>query len=192
MNILTKKALSGDLKSLDEVFKFLEKYNVPIAKYAMYAILYQYVMNNVLELGKYCSECGGKCCKTGLPIPVYNFDYKELKIRLSSKDLSNFKRANGFYVLSRPCPFQEGWLCKIHEFKPYACMSYPFATEDEQKDVIINYKDGIPDFRVPDFCIAGKKVKEFLDNIVKELRQNIKREPTPREILEYIIKTIVR
>ncbi|BFH72809.1 YkgJ family cysteine cluster protein [Sulfurisphaera javensis] len=189
INVLVKKALKGDIKSLEEVFNFLEKFNVPITKYAMYSIIYQYVMNNVLDLGKYCEECGGKCCKSGLPVPVYNFDYKELKNRLSKEQLNNFRRVNGFYILSRPCPFQEGWLCKIHQYKPYACMSYPFATEDEQKEIIDSYKDGIPDFKVPDFCIAGKKVKEFMSNKVDELRKKLGRDPTPRELLREIVKS---
>lgn len=192
INLITKKALQGDLKSLNELFSFLEKYNAPIARYAMYAILYQVVMNNYLDLGKYCEECGGKCCKSGLPIPVYEFDYKELKVRLKQEELKNFRKVNGIYTLSRPCPFQKGWLCTIHTFKPYACMSYPFATEDEQKDVIDSYKSGIPNFKVPDFCIAGKKVKEFMDGIVNDFKNKVGREPSPRELLEEVLKRVKR
>ncbi|BAB67517.1 YkgJ family cysteine cluster protein [Sulfurisphaera tokodaii] len=187
IHMLTKNALRGDIKSLEALFDFLEKFNAPISKFAMYSILYQVIMNNFLNLGKYCEECGGKCCKIGLPVPVYHFDYKELKARLSKDELKNLRKHNGFYTLSRPCPFQDSWKCKIHEFKPYACMSYPFATEDEQKDIMERYKDGIPDFKVPDFCIAGKKVKEFMDEIVNKLRVKLGRDPTPREILNEVL-----
>ena len=188
INLLTKKALKGDIEALKEVFTFLEKYDLPLTKYTMYSLLYQFVMNNLLDLGKYCEECGGKCCKSGSPVPVYDFDYKELKTRLSKTDLIHLKRDNGAFLLYRPCVFQEGWTCKIHKFKPYACLSYPFAIEDELKLVMQNYKDGIPDFIIPDFCIAGKKVKEFMSNIIDKLRKKLGRDPTPRELLEEIIK----
>ena len=188
INLLTKRALKGDIKALKEVFTFLEKYNLPLTKYTMYSLLYQFVMNNLLELGKYCEECGGKCCKIGDPIPVYDFDYKVLKARLSKTSLTHLKRDNDIYFLPRPCPFQEGWACKIHEFKPYACLSYPFAIEDELNIVMQNYKDGVPDFVIPDFCLAGRKTKEFMDNIADNLRKKLGRDPTPRELLEEIIK----
>lgn len=188
INLLTKKALRGDIKALEEVFNFLEKFDLPLTKYTMYALLYQFVMNNILDLGKYCEECGGKCCKIGDPVPVYDFDYKELKLRLSEKDLKYLKKDNDIYLLPRPCPFQEGWYCKIHKFKPYACLSYPFAIEDELQLAIQNYKGGVPNFVIPDFCIAGKKTKEFMDSIVDNLRKRLGRDPTPRELLKEIIK----
>ena len=188
IHLLTKKALEGDIKALKEVFAFLEKYDIPLTRYAMYSLLYQFVMNNILNLGKYCEECGGKCCKLGNPVPVYDFDYKELKKRLTKDELSKLKRENGVYLLSRPCPFQEGWACSIHKFKPYACLSYPFAIEDELQLVIQNYKGGVPDFIVPDYCIAGKKVKEFMDNLVNELKRKLGRDPTPMELLEEVMK----
>lgn len=188
IHILTKRALKGDLESLMKLFSFLENYNIPIARYGMYSLLYQFVMNNVLDSGKYCEQCGGKCCKSGLPVPVYDFDLKELKLKLRKEEIKNISRINGIHVLSRPCVFQQGWLCTIHEIKPYACMSYPFATEDEQKSVIESYTDGVPNFVVPDFCITGKKVKEFLDSIAKEMRKELGRNPSPREMLERILK----
>ncbi|MEJ2775881.1 YkgJ family cysteine cluster protein [Sulfolobaceae archaeon RB850M] len=181
IHMLTKKALKGDLESLNSLFNFLKQYNdQPIAKYAMYAIVYQYIMNNVIDLGKECETCGGKCCKSGNPIPVYDFDYKELSARLRTVRVERF---DGLYILRRPCPYQKGWMCTINSFKPYACLSYPFATEDEQMDVIKDYKDGIPDFKVPDFCIAGKKVKELIDKVVERFRREKGRDPLPEELL---------
>jgi len=85
-----------------------------------------------------------------------------------------------------PLP-RERWTCKIHKFKPFARLSYPFAIEDGLKLVMQNYKDGIPDFIIPDFCIAGKKVKAFMNNVIDKLRKKLGIDPTPRELLEEII-----
>ena len=181
INILTKEALKGDVESLKKVIQFLKGFNAPVAKFAIYSLLYQYAMNNVIDLGKECQTCGGKCCKAGLPVPVYEFDYKELTRHIRVK----LEKKNGIYLLPRPCKFQKGWMCSINSFKPYACLSYPFATEDEQIDVIKSYDGkGVPDFKVPDFCIAGKKVKEFMDSLIASLRKEKGREPEPEEILE--------
>ncbi|MEJ2778845.1 hypothetical protein [Stygiolobus sp. RP850M] len=46
------------------------------------------------------------------------------------------ERKNGFYLLPRSCKFQKDWMRSINSFKPYACLSYPFAAEDEQIEVI--------------------------------------------------------
>ncbi|MFP3218297.1 MAG: YkgJ family cysteine cluster protein [Acidianus sp.] len=185
VNILTKRALRADVESLRKIVNFLSQYNVPIAKFAIYSIIYQFAMNNVIDLGKECETCGGKCCKAGYPVPVYDYDFKEMKKNI--KDL-RLEKKNGFYLLPRPCQFQKGWICTINSFKPYACLSYPFATEDEQEDLLKSYDgNGVPDFRVPEFCIAGKKVKEFMNKIMEDLRKEKGREPTPTELLEKII-----
>lgn len=41
---------------------------------------------------------------------------------------------------------------------------------------------------VPDFCIVEKKIKEFLDSITKEMRKELRRDTSPREMLERILK----
>ncbi len=186
---LTKASLKGDRKSFEKLVDSLSKYlNVPQVKFALYAIIYQFAMNYVLDTGKYCEECGGKCCKQGYSVPVYNFDYEELRKNMRLEDLNKLKKEKDMYLLSRPCPFQIGWKCGINSFKPYACLSYPFGTEDEQKFIIDLYKDGIPNFHVPEFCISGKKVKEKVDEIAKTLEKKLGRTPTPMELYNELYK----
>ncbi|BDC17945.1 YkgJ family cysteine cluster protein [Acidianus sp. HS-5] len=186
VNILTKKALRSDVESLRKIVNFLAQYNAPIAKYAIYSIIYQFAMNNVIDLGKECETCGGKCCKEGYPVPVYGYDFKEMKKNM--KDL-RLEKKNGFYLLPRPCQFQKGWICTINSFKPYACLSYPFATEDEQEELLKSYDGkGVPNFKVPEFCIAGKKVKDFMDKVIEELKKEKGREPSPLEIVDKILE----
>lgn len=185
INLLVKKGLRGELSSFEKVLDLLEKYDkVPEARFGMYSLIFQIAMNVFIDVSKYCEECGGKCCKSGYPVPVYRFDYKELRINLDGNSLKYLNKADeNLYLLPRPCPFQKGWMCGIHKFKPYACLSFPFATEDEQRDVITSYNgNGIPEFKVPEYCIAGRKVKEILEDIIKELYTRLKRDPTPREL----------
>ncbi|NON63055.1 YkgJ family cysteine cluster protein, partial [Acidianus sp. RZ1] len=186
INLLTKRALSGDKKSLLEILNFLEKFDQPLTRFASYSILYQFAFNSLYDIGKYCEECGGKCCKSGDPIQVFNFDYEEIK--KMGGDVGRLRKNGKIHLLSRPCPFQNGWACSIHKFKPYSCLSYPFATEDEQMIVIKEYKDGIPDFKVPEFCTSGKVVKDRLNNVEKELREKLGRIPSAKEILEFLMK----
>ena len=185
INVLTKKALKGDVNSLKEIIKFLKGYNAPIAKFAIYSIIYQFTMNNIIDLVNECKTCGGKCCKVGLPVPVYHYDYEEMQRHLRIK----LERKNGFYLLPRPCKFQKDWMCSINSFKPYACLSYPFATEDEQIEVIKNYDgNGVPDFQVPEFCLAGAKVKKFLNSLIENLKREKRTEPDPEEIIDVLLK----
>ncbi|AWR96963.1 YkgJ family cysteine cluster protein [Acidianus sulfidivorans JP7] len=186
VNKLTKEALRSNLDALDKIIGFLEKYeNSPIAKFAIYSILFQFVFNSLDETGKLCEECGGKCCKSGYPIPVYNFDYNEMKKHIKL----NLQKQGDIHLLSRPCPFQKGWMCTIHEFKPYACLSFPFATEDEQIEVIKSYDGkGIPNFHVPSYCSAGKMTIEYINRVLENLKTKLQRDPSPRELYEEIKK----
>ncbi|QGA68310.1 YkgJ family cysteine cluster protein [Sulfolobus sp. E11-6] len=185
INLMTKKGLRGDLNSFERLLEFLEKYeHSPVVKYGMYSLVFQIAMNKFIDVSKYCEECGGKCCQIGYPVPVYRFDYEELRDRLDMDDLKKFEKVdNNLFLLRRPCQFQKGWLCSIHKIKPYACLSYPFATEDDQKEVI-NSCDGkgIPDFKVPEYCLAGKQVKKIINQIINDLINKLGRIPTPREL----------
>lgn len=188
INRLTKRALKGDEKALYQLFSFLDQYNSPIAKFAGYSIVYQLAMNKLIpETAKDCEACGGKCCKSGLPVPVYDFDMEELKGRV------RLEKKGDIYILPRPCPFLKGWACGIHEVKPYACLSFPFATEDEQIQVVNSYKgDSVPDFHVPEYCIAGKRVKDVLGKVVTEFEKKNGRVPTPKELYELLSKAAAK
>ncbi|ADB88515.1 YkgJ family cysteine cluster protein [Saccharolobus islandicus] len=185
INLITKRGLRGDLKSFERLLDFLEKYEgISIIKYGMYSLIFQIAMNKFIDTSKDCEECGGKCCQIGYPVPVYGFDYEELRNRLNTDDLKKLEKIeNNLFLLRRPCQFQKGWLCSIHKIKPYACLSYPFATEDEQKEVINSYDGkGVPDFKVPEYCPAGKRVKDIMNKIINDLINKLGRVPTPREL----------
>ena len=54
---------------------------------------------------------------------------------------SKFGPTQKAYILKRKpfdgsCTFLEDKLCKIHEFKPFACKLYPFALDFENDDLI--------------------------------------------------------
>ena len=190
INKLTKQALRGNLKALKEVLSFLWKYReLFVIRYTAYLLVYQYAMNCLLSLSEYCRLCGGKCCREGLPLPLYDFDVDELESRLGGSLKRYARIVEGVMVLPRPCPFLEGWKCSIHEFKPYACLSYPFATEDEQlKDVALLEKEPDPLPYVPSFCIAGIKTKTMVASVMSSLKSRLGRAPTPIELLEELIK----
>ncbi|ARM75608.1 YkgJ family cysteine cluster protein [Acidianus manzaensis] len=184
INKLTKEALRSNLDSLGRIINFLGKYeNSPIAKFGIYSIIFQYVFNTHEETGKLCRQCGGKCCKVGYPVPVYNFDYNEMKKHLQLK----LQKQGDIYLLPRPCPFQKDWMCTIHQFKPYACLSYPFATEDEQMNTIKEYNGkGLPNFHVPEYCLSGKMVIEYMKEVYTNLKNKLNRDPSPKELYEEI------
>ncbi|MCI2414111.1 MAG: YkgJ family cysteine cluster protein [Candidatus Aramenus sp.] len=186
LNKLTKSSLKGDVKAFRDLLDALRPYlGIPQVKPALYSVVYQIAMNSLIDVSEYCRKCGGKCCRSGNPVPVFPFDYEEMKLRMPKLEL---KKQGEFYLLPRPCPYQDGWKCKIHNFKPYACLSFPFSTEDEQKEVIDNYAGGIPSFMVPDYCIAGKKVKEVVDEVTREMERGLGRAPSPLELLEELVK----
>lgn len=189
MNLLTKKALRGDVFSIFRVLNFLWSYNhVPVAKYVAYALVYQIAMNVLVDVSRECQLCSGKCCREGRPLPLYDFDIEELEKNLGADVYKVIMKIDSEYVLPRPCPFQRDWRCGIHEFKPYACLSYPFATEDVQLERMKQYDGtGIPDIYVPSMCLAGIKVKKYVDEAILHLRLKLERTPTPTEIIQYLL-----
>ncbi len=189
INIATKRALRGDLEAARKVLSFLWRYRgVPPAKYVAYALVYQIAMNSIVDVSEECRRCGGKCCREGAPLPLYDFDIEEMEKHLGREPLSRYLiRSDDHYLLPRPCPFQQGWACTIHRVKPYACLSYPFATEDEQLPRIKEYRgEGIPIPYTPPHCIAAQKVLNLVTRTIEELRRNLGRDPTPIELLEYL------
>ena len=70
INVLTKKALKGDVNSLKEIIKFLKGYNTPIVKFAIYSIIYQFTMNNKIDLVNECITCGVNVVRS-----VYQYPY---------------------------------------------------------------------------------------------------------------------
>ncbi|AAY81138.1 YkgJ family cysteine cluster protein [Sulfolobus acidocaldarius] len=183
----TKKGLREDLEAFERILNALEKYEtIPIVKFGLYSLVFQLAMNVFLDVSSYCERCGGKCCDYGFGIPVYEFDYKEIVNKLGgAKGISDKRDSVNFRILERPCPYKRGWACGIHSFKPYACLSFPFSTEDEQKEVMDTYNgEGIPEFKLPEYCIAGKKVREIVKKIIDDLTKRLGRQPSPRELYE--------
>ncbi len=190
INIATKRALRGDLRAARRVLNFLWRYSgVPPAKYVAYALVYQIAMNNIIDVSEECRRCGGRCCREGAPLPLYDFDIEEMEKQLDKESLSRYLiRSGNYYLLPRPCPFQQGWLCTIHSVKPYACLSYPFATEDEQLPRIREYGgEGIPIPYTPPHCLAAQKVLDIVAKAIEELRKSLGRDPTPIELLEHLV-----
>ncbi len=194
IHYMLKKGLRGDVKAFYKVLNILWRYNNhPIIKYVCYALVYQYVMNNVVDLENECKTCGGICCKRGGLIPIYEFDLKELKELLGDKVYNVVKTVNGEYYLERPCVFQADWKCTVHRVKPYACLSYPFATEDEQVKYMEIYNGiGIPDVHAPSNCRAAVKVKEYVYNMALDFIDKYSREPSPKELLDTVLHSLLR
>ena len=194
VHIATKKALRGDLLAAKKVLNLLWSYReVPAVKYVAYALVYQITMNAIVDTSNDCRKCGGVCCKQGAPLPLYDFDLDEMRSHLGSEVYRHVLHVDGMYLLPRPCPFLRGWECSIHRFKPYACLSYPFATEDEQLPYIERYNGiGIPVPYTPSHCIAAHRVVSIVVNAVNRLRTAYGRDPTPIELLEYLAASTKR
>ncbi|RLG77881.1 MAG: YkgJ family cysteine cluster protein [Thermoprotei archaeon] len=186
---ITKKGLAGDTGYLRAVLSFLWNSGVPVAKYTAYALVYQYSMNILLDTAQDCSRCGGRCCREGHPVPLYPFDVDELRRNLGDDVEKKLIKVGNGYALPRPCPFQSGWRCSIHSFKPYACLCYPFATEDEQIDNMKRYNgEGLPVLSIPSDCPAAKRVYETVTSIARELKKKLLRDPAPTELLDELIR----
>jgi hypothetical protein len=189
IHILTKKALRGDIDSAKIVIEFLSQTGLKQAKAVAYLIVYQIIMNNLIDLGEECRQCGGICCRFGEPIQLYDFDLDDL--RNAGIDIDRYiTRRDGSVYLSRPCPFQDGWRCTIHSVKPYACLSYPFAVEDIQKDVIERYISGIPEPFIPSFCRAGWKTWNTIKMLIDNFRHTYNKDPSALELLDYAIQKL--
>lgn len=194
VHIATKRALRGDFPAAKTVLNLLWNYReIPAIKYVAYALVYQIAMNAIADVSNECRKCGGICCKQGTPLPLYDFDLGELRHHLGSEIDRYVLYTEGVYLLPRPCPFLRGWRCGIHRFKPYACLSYPFTTEDEQLPHIERYNgDEIPIPYAPPHCIAAHRVISIVVNAVNRLRTAYGRDPTPIELLEYLVESTKR
>lgn len=180
---LTKEALKGNIEALKTILNFLTRFDIGSFKVVAYLIVYQTIMNLDLELGNDCEKCGGACCKSGPEIPFYSFDLEDLK-NVDSLGVSKAIKCNSNYCyLLRPCVFQVEWRCLIHKYKPYACLSYPFASEEVQY-LVINNPQNIPPLPViPDVCIAAKKVWTKIYSKIEEFKEKHRRAPGPLEVL---------
>lgn len=185
IHLITKKALKGDMEVAEALIAFLSGLGMKEATATAYLIVYQIAMNALLDLGEECKKCGGICCKMGSAIELMDFDVSELIE--SGVDVNKLARSNGKYYIPRPCPFQDGWKCTIHRSKPYACLSYPFAVEDIQKDTIASwFPPNPPKPFIPDFCLAGKKTWQYIESAIQDFKNEYGREPTPQELLQYL------
>ncbi len=189
INLLTKRGLRGDLEAAYVVIDFLWKFeNVAIAKYVAYAFVYQIAMNVLVDTSNLCAQCGGVCCREGPPIPIYSFDIEDLRNALGRKVFDYIEKMDEIYVLRRPCPFQRGWKCAVHAYKPYACLSYPFMVEEIAIEGAEKYDGkGLPDIVTPPKCLAGVHVKNLVDGVAKKMVKELGREPTPRELLNELL-----
>ena len=186
INLVTKKALKGDIDSAISLLDFLISTNVKEAIATAYLLVYQIAMNVYMDLGEDCKRCGGICCKSGPPIELYDFDVKDL-IEAGIDAYKYVVKENSKYYIRRPCPFQDGWRCKIHSFKPYACLCYPFAVEDLQKGVIESWSPPEPPKPfIPSFCIAGLKAWKCIESIINEYKNRFGEAPSPKQLLIFI------
>ncbi len=185
IHFITKKALKGDMKAAEIVIEFLSGLEIKEATAIAYLIVYQIAMNVLLDLGEECRKCGGMCCKMGSAIELMDFDISELIE--SGVDISKLVKSNNKHYIPRPCPFQNGWKCTIHRSKPYSCLSYPFAVEDIQKDIIASWSPPNPPKPfIPDFCLAGKRAWQHIESAIQDFKNEYGREPTPQELLQYL------
>lgn len=185
IHFITKKALKGDMEAAKAIIVFLSSLEVKEAIATAYLIVYQIAMNVFLDLEEECRRCGGTCCKMGQPIELMDFDISEFIE--NGVNLTKLVKNNGKYYIPRPCPFQEGWKCGIHKIKPYACLSYPFAVEDLQKDVIASWTPPNPPKPfIPEFCVAGKKAWSYIESVISSFKSRYRRVPTPEELLHIL------
>jgi len=185
-----KKALRGDLSEARSVIEMLEGAGLPIFRAAAYLLVYQVAMNSLMDLSEECRKCGGKCCKLFKLIQLEDIDVKDLVENLGLQVLNILaKDDHDNYYIETPCPFQKGWLCSIHRFKPYACLSYPFLDEDLQFDVVMNYNGSEPPVpNIPSFCLAASKAWTYIREVIERYRRDRGKTPSPIELLELLKK----
>lgn len=187
IHYLTKQALKGDVEKARTILKQLERYRVSAIDTPLYLVVYQIAMNT-LDISEECRLCGGVCCKEGGYIPVYQFDIEELRGALGSGVLKYLVKIGGDYYLQRPCPFLKDWLCSIHRVKPYACLSYPFASEEVQSSVLTISSHTYPKPVVPHYCRAGYRVWSIIAGVIDRLTAEKSRTLRPVELLEALLK----
>ncbi len=189
IHYLTKKALKGDIEKAKIILRYLSKYKVSTANISSYLIVFQIVMN-LLDISEECRLCGGKCCKEGGYIPIYQFDIDDLSSVLDSNALKQFVvEIDGSYYLSRPCPFLKDWMCSINAVKPYACLSYPFASEEVQISIFTRYSSYVyPQPVIPYYCRAGFKAWGIIVQVIDRFSNEKGRAPKPIELLEVLYR----
>lgn len=190
LHLFAKYALKGDEEAMRFVINILLSLGLPQTNAVAYLFVYQSIMNTYIDLKEECRKCGGVCCRFGEPVELYNFDIEDLKAL--SIDLSRyiFKSGDRLY-LPRPCSLQNGWACGVHSAKPYACLSYPFAVEDLQKEIISSHINSKPPKPfIPHFCIAGQKVWSIIESAIREHESIYGKEPTPYDLLEHVRRKI--
>lgn len=186
---LTKEALRGDIEALEIVTTFLSSFHITIFKAIAYLIVYQVIMNLDPDVVKECIICNGLCCKIGSEIPIYPFDLEDLR-KVSQLDIGKVvKCSNDQCYLQRPCVFQVEWRCTVHKFKPYACLSYPFASEEVQKPILTNTIELPPKPIIPDICLAAKRIWSKINNRINRFKEIHGRIPEPMELIKYSLNT---
>lgn len=183
---LTKDALKGNMKALEIVIGFLSSFRITMFKAVAYLVVYQVIMNLDPGVVKECMLCNGLCCKIGSDIPIYSFDLEDLRDVLQLDMGKSVKCSNSQCHIQRPCPFQVEWRCTIHRFKPYACLSYPFASEEIQKPMLINIRELPPKPIIPNICLAAKKIWDKINNGINKFKENYGRMPEPMELIKYL------
>lgn len=190
LHLLTKLALKGNEETAELLINILLSLEAPQIRAIAYLLVYQIIMNTYIDLTEECKKCGGVCCKFGEPIELYSFDVEDLKSIVMEFDNYVIKNCGKVY-LPRPCPFQNEWACSVHNVKPYACLSYPFAVENLQKDVISSYTYSHPPRPfIPHFCLAGQKVWNIIDSTIKDYKFLHGKEPLPQDLLKYTSKKL--
>lgn len=192
IHYMTKKALKGDVEKARTVLKYLGRYRINVVSISSYLIVFQIAMN-LIDISEECRACGGKCCKVGGYIPLYQFDIEDIGNVLGGEALKHLVKIDGDYYLPRPCPFLRDWMCSINAVKPYACLSYPFASEEIQIDILTrNVNTGYPQPIIPQWCRAGFKAWEIITQIIDKLSSERKRALKPVELLEAVYRFLNR
>jgi len=186
-----KKALRGDLSEARSTIEMFESAGLPIFRAAAYLLVYQVLMNSLIDLLEECRRCGGKCCKLFKLIQLEDIDVKDLVENLGPQVLNILaKDDHGNYYIETLCPFQKGWFCSIHSFKPYACLSYPFLDEDLQFDAVVNHDGSSPPVpNIPSFCLAASKAWTYIREVIERYRRGRGKTPSPIELLELLKKS---
>jgi len=105
-----------------------------------------FIGNKILQNFGDCLSCG-LCCKVFPSIEVTTDEIKLIgkKLNIDSKQfathyLKTDGSENGKIILSlkTPCPFQENNHCKIHEFKPFDCKTFPLLINITSKIAVLN------------------------------------------------------
>lgn len=131
------------------------------------------------------------CC-SNMDIPASKLDIDRIMehgyeldqiIREASPIILNPKSSLGHqkkaYILKKKpfdntCTFLEGNKCKIHEFKPFACMIYPFSIDfiDDVRIKILIHPDQLCE-AIKSASIDRSNNKEILENIRTRIEEEL-------------------